>query len=74
MIVKILTETLSEKPAWAYIDLDKHAIQAYWNIPLVIEEGVKIDSEEYCIIIGGQILTIKECKDLIDFLKHKFMK
>lgn len=74
MKVKVLTETKEFNPVWTEFDVDIHNIQGYWNIPKEITAGVTIPSEEYNIISNGLILTIKECADLINFLKYKFEK
>jgi len=75
MIVKLFTETLEEQPAWINLDVDKHSINGYWNVPAYIDgDGLLVPSDEWNIIISGTIMTVKDCDGLIFFLKYKFEK
>ena len=76
MIVKLYTETKDLDQVWVDFDLNKHDVSGFWNIPEYVDEeaGIVIYTDEYNIVMGGSIVTIKECSDLIEFLKYKFEK
>ena len=58
---------------WTDANIDKHAITIYYPNPVFIE-GIEIESDEWCIVMGGSVFTIRECDSLMKFLKHKFEK
>ena len=57
MIVKLYTETTTYDPVWTDFNIDIHSVQGYWNIPQQVVDGVAIPSEEFNIIISGNVVT-----------------
>lgn len=74
MIVLMWAQDKNEDNCWLEFDIDKHAISGYWNIPFEVAEDIIIPSDEYNVLIDGNIITIKEDLNLLAFLNHKFKK